>query len=68
MSLTMLYGKEYLEKGLIPYEQILLSTESDTEYFQRLQVRKSWRKNCSYHLNANEIARKKCFDLHSDRR
>ena len=32
-SLTKFCGKEYIEKGLILYEQILLSTETDTKYF-----------------------------------
>ena len=33
--------------------------EPDTEYFQRLQARNNWSKNCSQPLNVNEIARKK---------
>ena len=42
--------------------------EPDTEYFQRLQARNNWSKNCSQPLNVNEIARKKNFDLYTDRR
>ena len=45
--LEMFCGNKYLEKGLILYEQILLSTETDTEYFQRLQARNNWSKNRS---------------------
>ena len=47
MSLTKFCGKKYLEKGLILDEQILFSTETDTEYFQTLQARNNWSKICS---------------------
>ena len=44
MPLTKLYGMEYLEKGLILCEQIILSRETDTEYYQSLKARNSWSK------------------------
>ena len=55
----MFYGKEHFKIRVILYEQIILRTKPDTEYFQRLHARNGWSKTVLNTLMPVEMLEKK---------
>ena len=64
----MFYGKEHFKIRVILYEQIILRTKPDTEYFQGLHARNGWSRTVLNTLMPVEMLEKKFSDLYTHRR